>query len=74
MNWNNRALKYDDGSFTVVEAHYEDDNSLMGYTSPCLIGETVEELIATLERMVSDLKDNREPLIEKPEDREWLGD
>jgi hypothetical protein len=45
MYWNNRIVKDDaDGSFFLVEMYYDGTGKPAGYTSPCVVSETVEGL------------------------------
>jgi hypothetical protein len=56
MHWNNRIVKNDDDSFSLVEMHYADGGKPLGYTEPCLVSETVEGLHEVYVRLAEAFK------------------
>ncbi len=60
MSWNHRVMRFSNDSeewFGVHEVYYHEDGRLRGYTTEAVnvMGETVEELRAILERMLASL-------------------
>ena len=49
FDWNNRIVFYD-GAFRVREVHYEDGEPI-GHTQSFLLGDSVDDLRKTYERM-----------------------
>lgn len=54
MTWGYRVMRKQDGLYVIVEAYYEDDGAMMGYTDEAWpSGETVDELQGDLQLMLS---------------------
>ena len=50
--WNYRVMRRTNGAYIIVEAYYDADGKLMGYTDQaCPYGESWNELVADLETM-----------------------
>jgi len=81
MNWNYRLLdrNEENGDYPLlelVEVHYEDDGSLMGYCSVSCISDHIEEMRQTfvwyalaLDKPVLKLSDFK---MKKPTEEEWV--
>ena len=77
MNWNYRIVKkgYDNNQddhkvwFEVVEAFYEEDGTVSGWTDTTdqplrIVGDTAEELIEVYEMILKDLKKSKDDIID----------
>ena len=54
MTWNHRVLLEDDGTLGIHEVYYGDDGEPFACTEePFVVGDTKEELIEELTRMVA---------------------
>jgi hypothetical protein len=53
MNWNNRVIN-EDGTLVFAEVTYIDGKPV-GYTTPCLVGDDIEELRGVLEMLTAAL-------------------
>lgn len=54
--WNNRIIKHTDGSYGLYEVIYNDDNEIAAHDSkPTIVGDSVDELIQSLQMMLSDI-------------------
>ena len=63
MNWNNRIVRTEDGTLLFAEVSYMGGKPI-GYTSPCLVGDDVDELRDVLV-MLSDALNK--PVLEEGE-------
>ena len=62
MSWNYRIMKETSeigDTFHLREVFYDDDGKPREYTAPFMMGDSVEDLIATLELALNDLRKDR---------------
>jgi hypothetical protein len=50
MTWNNRLIRTEDGTLFFAEVNYTNGKPV-GYTTPCLVGDDVDEMRRVLVRL-----------------------
>lgn len=62
MNWNYRLIDrshFNDGDpwVEIVEAYYDEEGKLKGFSSPCVNGENKDEIVSALKMILADIED-----------------